>query len=114
MAATFDSFETFEQHAVERRPPPGRPAASPPADTVDADWAVDRQAYVDVPSGDGDGDRAVNRSSLRISGADCGPRSGAKHLGADNRAVLAAVLGLSRADVDDLLRSGVIVERPPA
>ena len=111
-ALRFDSFEAFEQTMSNgARLPIGELRSA--ADTLTADWAVDRHAYVDVPSGE-DGTVTVNRASLRIAGTDCGPRSGAKHLGADNAAVLTALLGLSRADVDDLLRNGVIVERPPA
>jgi crotonobetainyl-CoA:carnitine CoA-transferase CaiB-like acyl-CoA transferase len=84
-----------------------------PADTLEADWAVDRGAYVEVPAGPEPGDSVVvHRSALRIDGFGCGPRGGVAHLGADNRAVLAEVLGLSGAEVDALVAAGVLVERP--
>jgi crotonobetainyl-CoA:carnitine CoA-transferase CaiB-like acyl-CoA transferase len=108
-AATFDSFERFEQTMSEgARLPVGRLVDL--ADTVDADWAIDRAAFVDVASGDET--VRVHRSPLRISGADCGPRSGVKHLGADNRPVLAEVLGLSDAEIDKLSADGALVEEP--
>ena len=85
-----------------------------PADTLEADWAQDRRAYVEVASGPTPGATVVvNRSALRIEGFDCGPRSGVAHLGADNRAVLADVLDLGDDDITALETGGVLVERLP-
>jgi len=110
VAATFDEFEAFEQMLSDgARLPVGR--LVPLADTVDADWAIDRQAFLDLPSGDGSETVRVHRSPLRISGADCGPRSGAKHLGADNRSALVDVLGLDDEELERLEADGVLVER---
>jgi crotonobetainyl-CoA:carnitine CoA-transferase CaiB-like acyl-CoA transferase len=108
-ARTFTSFDEFEHTLSEgARIPVGRLLSM--ADTLQSDWAVDRDAYVDVPSGE-EGVVTVHRSALRISGVDCGPRSGVKHLGADNRAVLREVLGLSDPEVDGLQQAGVLIER---
>lgn len=108
-ARTFDSFEEFERTLSEgARVPVGELRTT--ADTLTADWAVDRRAYVEVPAGDET--MLVNRAPLRITGADCGPRGGVAHLGADNRAVLTDVLGLSDAEFGELAELGVIVERP--
>jgi crotonobetainyl-CoA:carnitine CoA-transferase CaiB-like acyl-CoA transferase len=109
-ARTFDSFDEFE-HALSEgaRLPVGRLLSM--EDTLHTDWAIDRHAYIDVPSGV-DGTVTVHRSALRISGVDCGPRSGVKHLGADNREVLRSVLGLGDADIDRLQREGVLIEEP--
>ncbi|MPY91574.1 MAG: hypothetical protein GEV08_00510 [Acidimicrobiia bacterium] len=108
-AATFTSFDAFESTMSDgARLPIGRLATM--ADTLEVDWAVDRGAYVEVPAGDG-GKVVVHRSPLRISDADCGPRGGVGHLGADNRAVLTDVLGLTPDDLDRLESAGVIVAR---
>lgn len=107
-ASTFDSFEAFERTLSEgARLPVGRLVAL--ADTVEADWAVDRQAFVELPCGTES--VVVHRSALRITGSGCGPRSGVRHLGADNSAVLGEVLGLDAAAVAVLLDGGALVER---
>jgi crotonobetainyl-CoA:carnitine CoA-transferase CaiB-like acyl-CoA transferase len=107
-ARTFTSFEAFEHTLSDgARLPVGRLVSM--ADTLDSDWAVDRDAYVEMPCGD---ETAVfNRSALRIAGSDCGPRSGARHLGADNAAVLGDLLGLGTAEIAALAERGVLVER---
>lgn len=106
-AATFTSFEVFEKTLSEgARLPIGRLVS--PADTLTSDWAVDRDAFVNIPCGTGTA--VVHRSALRISESDCGPRSGVSHLGADNAAVLADVLGLDPDAVAQLSDRGVLVE----
>ncbi|MGF1597008.1 MAG: CaiB/BaiF CoA transferase family protein [Acidimicrobiales bacterium] len=106
-AATFDDFDTFEDVLSNgARLPVGRVRSI--AETVDTDWAVDRNAFIEVPSGDAT--VLVNRGALRIGGTDVGPRHGIKHLGADNRAVLGDVLGLGAEAIDELFQRGVIVE----
>ncbi len=108
-AATFSDFDAFEATmSGGARLPVGRLLSMP--DTLTSDWAVDRDAYLTVPSGD-DGTVVVARSPLRITGADCGPRGGVRHLGADNRAVLTDVLGTTAADIDELEAAGVLVAR---
>lgn len=110
-AAEFDNFEAFETLLSEgARVPIGRLATI--GQTAESDWAVDRVAYVDVPSG---ADTVtVNRAALRISGTGCGPRSGVKHLGADNADVMATLLGLDAEQVAGLAARGVLVEKPLA
>jgi len=107
-ARTFTSFEAFEHTLSDgARLPVGRLVSM--ADTLDSDWAIDRDAYVELDCGD---ETAVfNRAALRIAGTDCGPRSGARHLGADNAAVLADLLGLGPTEVAGLADRGVLVER---
>ena len=105
-AAGFDSFDTFEQLLSDgARIPIGRMVSM--ADTLHADWAIDRDAYVEVACGAAT--VVVNRSALRISDSDCGPRSGVEHLGAHNAAVLADVLHLAPAAIDALIADGVLV-----
>ncbi len=107
-AATFDSFDAFEQALSEgARLPVGRIVST--EDTLTSDWAIDRDAYVTVPSGMES--VVVNRSALRFDGFDCGPRSGVSHLGADNASVLHDVLGLELDEVRALIDRGVMVER---
>ncbi len=109
-AATFDSFDGFEDTLSNgARLPVGRLVST--ADTLHSDWAQDRQAYIDLPSGDET--VTVPRSPLRISDSDCGPRSGIKHLGADNASVLNDILGLGSAEVERLLAAGVLVTALP-
>lgn len=106
-AKTFDSFEAFEHTLSEgARLPVGRLLSM--ADTLHADWAEDRDAYVEVACGDETA--TFNRSALRIEGTDCGPRCGAKHVGADSAAVLAEVLGLHAEQIAALLAAGVVIE----
>ena len=108
-AATFDSFDEFEHTLSEgARLPVGRLLSM--ADTLDTDWAEDRDAYVEVPCGTETA--IVNRAALRIAGTDCGPRSGARHLGADNAAIFGELLGLSADAVAGLTARGVLVESP--
>ncbi|MDH3678639.1 MAG: CoA transferase [Acidimicrobiia bacterium] len=105
-AASFDSFEAFEDMLSDgARLPVGRVLSI--ADTVRSDWATDRGAYVEVPSGAES--VLVNRSALRISGTDTGPRGGVKALGADNRTVLDDLLDLGPVEIEALVRSGALV-----
>jgi CoA:oxalate CoA-transferase len=109
-AATFDSFEEFEELLSNgARLPVGRVLTT--ADTVTSDWAVDRDAYLEVPSGEGT--VTLNRSALRITGTDCGPRSGVKKQGADNLAVLSQLLGLAVDEIHRLTEAEVLVGTPP-
>ncbi|MEL7157346.1 MAG: CaiB/BaiF CoA-transferase family protein [Actinomycetota bacterium] len=108
-AAGFTSFEAFERTLSEgARLPVGRVTSI--ADTLTADWAEDRGAYVTIPCGDGEA--IVNRSALRIAGTDCGPRSGVRPLGGDNAEVLRQVLGRTEADIESLRRDGILAEGP--
>lgn len=109
-AATFDSFDGFEATLSAARLPVGRVLSVD--ETVNSDWAQDRGAYVEVPSGIET--VTVNRSALRIEGTDCGPRGGVKQLGADNRAVVAEVLGLGTEQIDELIAEGALVDRDTA
>jgi crotonobetainyl-CoA:carnitine CoA-transferase CaiB-like acyl-CoA transferase len=107
-AATFPTFESFEHTLSEgARLPVGRLVSL--ADTRHADWAEDRGAYVEIPCGDDS--VVVNRSALRITGSDCGPRSGIRHLGADNATVLSDVLGLDADTINRLVEAGALVEQ---
>jgi crotonobetainyl-CoA:carnitine CoA-transferase CaiB-like acyl-CoA transferase len=109
-AATFDSFDTFEELLSDgARLPIGRVLTT--VDTLVSDWAVDRDAFVEVPSGDAT--VTLNRSALRMSDADCGPRSGVKGQGADNMAVLGQILGLSDDEIHRLTEAQVLVGTPP-
>ncbi len=109
-AKTFDSFDAFEDLLSNgARVPVGRLLST--ADTLEADWAIDRDAYVEVPSGDGT--VTVNRAALRIEGTDCGPRSGVTWIGGHNAEVLADLLGLEPGQIDRLTADGVLVSKPP-
>ncbi|MCP4221785.1 MAG: CoA transferase [Actinomycetia bacterium] len=105
-AASFTSFDVFEDTLDGARLPVGRVLSV--ADTVNTDWAEDRGAYVEIPSGDET--VLVNRSALRITDSDCGPRSGVKHLGADNDSIIADVLRLDSDRVSRLKAEGVLVD----
>ena len=107
-AATFPDAESFERCLSDgARLPVG--VVRTMQETVISGWAVDRQAYVSVPSGDGE--VLINRSALRIEGAGCGPRGGAKFLGADNAEVFGALLGLGPARLAELTELGVLAQR---
>ena len=107
-AATFDSFDAFEDLLSNgARMPVGRIVST--ADTLKSDWAQDRDAYVEVSCGDDT--VTVNRAALRIAGTDCGPRSGLKHLGADNDAVLRDVLDLDDGELHRLHAAGALIDR---
>jgi crotonobetainyl-CoA:carnitine CoA-transferase CaiB-like acyl-CoA transferase len=107
-AATFPSFEAFESTLSNGARLPVGQLRSMVEAIESSDWSVDRRAFVEVPSGT-DGTVRVHRSALRISGSDCGPRGGVKELGADNRAVLAEVLGFEDAAIEQLVADGVVV-----
>ncbi len=111
-AATFDDFDTFEATMSEgARIPVGRIAST--ADTVSTDWAEDRDAYVEASSDNGEISEpvVVNRAALRISGSDCGPRSGVRHAGADNDEVFGQLLGVEPDELRRLREAGVLVEK---
>ena len=107
-AATFPDAESFERCLSEgARLPVG--VVRTISDTLGSGWAVDREAYVTVPSGDAE--ILVNRAALRIDGTGCGPRGGAKHLGADNADVFGTLLGLGPTRLAELTDQGVLAHR---
>jgi crotonobetainyl-CoA:carnitine CoA-transferase CaiB-like acyl-CoA transferase len=108
LAATYPDFESFERTLSEGvRLPSGR--IIPLAEVPDADWAVARGAFVDVPSGDGGETVKINRGSLRFSNASAGARGGGRTLGADNRGALRELLALEDRELDRLEGEGILV-----
>jgi crotonobetainyl-CoA:carnitine CoA-transferase CaiB-like acyl-CoA transferase len=107
-AMEFDSVEAFEAALDASRIPLGQ--VKPLGSVVDEAWAVARQAFVEV---DVNGELVrIPRSPFRFSGTAAGPVGGARCQGADNRAVLQSLLGLSDAELDALERAGVLVSKP--
>ena len=69
---------------------------------------MQRQAFVSI---DVNGtDRVVPRSPVRFSSGRTGPQSGVTLRGGDNATVLSAVLGLTQAEIEDLTRTGVLLQ----
>jgi crotonobetainyl-CoA:carnitine CoA-transferase CaiB-like acyl-CoA transferase len=110
VAAGYPDFQSFEHTMSEgARIPLGR--VTPLSEVPKADWAIARNAFVEVPSGEEGEHALVNRGALRMSNAEFGARGGGRFLGADNHAVLKALLGLDEAELARLGAEGVLVER---
>ena len=103
-ASEFANVREFEQALEKSRTPLGTVKAL--KETVNEDWAIARQAFVDV---DVHGQQVtVPRSPMRFSSASTGPSRGATRRGEENRDVLRAVLGLDDAALDALEAEGVL------
>jgi crotonobetainyl-CoA:carnitine CoA-transferase CaiB-like acyl-CoA transferase len=103
-ASEFSNVQEFEQALERSRTPLG--TVKPLKDTADEDWAIARQAFVDV---DVHGQRVtIPRSPMRFSSASTGPSRGTTRRGEENRQVLQAVLGLDDKALDELEAQGVL------
>jgi len=109
-AATFTSFDDFERAVGVGKLAAG--AMQRLADAPDTDWALDRDAFVDV--GDDTEPLRLPRSPFRFSGADAGTAGRPAWQGQHNRDVLRGLLGMPDAEIDALERDGVLVARPVA
>jgi len=107
-AATFTSFDDFERAVGVGKLAAG--AMQRLADAPDTDWALDRDAFVDV--GDDTEPLRLPRSPFRFSGADAGTAGRPAWQGQHNREVLRELLGMPDAEIDRLERDGVLVARP--
>lgn len=76
------------------------------------DWAREREAIVEVPDRSG-GTIKVPNSPWRFSAAAADVTGEPRFRGEDNRAVLAELLDLSEAELDDLEARGVLSARLP-
>ncbi|HEV3227794.1 MAG TPA: CaiB/BaiF CoA-transferase family protein [Acidimicrobiales bacterium] len=109
-AATFSDFEEFEAALGKARLAVGE--MRPLSDVGTAAWAHERGALVDVGIEGGDPLR-LPRSPFRFSDAEVGTHGRPAWQGAHNREVLRELLGLAEADIEELERDGVLVERRP-
>jgi len=108
-ASTFSRFDDFEAALGKARLAVGE--MRPLRDVGTAEWAIEREALVDV--GDEDGGRLrLPRSPFRFSDATAGTSGRPAWQGQHNREVLREVLGLSDDALDRLERDGVLVQRP--
>jgi len=104
-ALEFDDVASLEAALDSIRVPVGVVRAL--ADTVNADWALARNAFMDVDSKDGP--IKVPTSPLRVTDHYVGPRSGAYALGDDNRAMLKERLGMTESEIDVLEKENVLI-----
>lgn len=103
-AQEYGSVDAFEVALEAARTPIGRVQSL--GEAAKADWARDREAFVDVPV---EGERvSIPRSPFRFSDAVSGPTAGVARRGADNRAVLRELLGLDEPELDALEAAGVL------
>ena len=104
-AQEYNTVEAFEAALDVARIPLG--TVKSVAQVIEEDWVAEREAVVEV---DVNGTpRVIPRSPTRFSGSQTGPRSGARLRGADNRAVLGEMLGLSEEALDVLEGEGVLL-----
>ena len=101
----FEDVGSLEAALDSIRVPVG--VVRPLADTVNADWALARNAFMDVDSEEGP--IKVPTSPLRISNHYVGPRGGAYALGCDNRVMLKERLGLNDDEIDALEKDNVLL-----
>lgn len=107
-AAAYESMADFEAALDSARIPLGK--VKPLADVAREDWAIAREAFVEV---DANGEAvSIPRSPFRFSGSDAGPTGGSRLQGADNREALKALLQLSDAALDALEAAGVLISKP--
>jgi len=104
-ALEFEDVQSLESALDSIKVPVG--VVRPLADTVHADWALARNAFIDVDSQDGP--IKVPTSPLRISNHYVGPRGGAYVLGNDNRAMLKERLGMTESEIDVLEKEKVLI-----
>lgn len=108
LAADYSDFESLERALSEgARIPVGRIVTL--AEVVEADWAVARDSFVEVPSGESGETVTINRGALRFSNASYGARGGSGSLGSNNREILREILGYSDIEIDRLEQEGVLV-----
>jgi crotonobetainyl-CoA:carnitine CoA-transferase CaiB-like acyl-CoA transferase len=82
------------------------------AEVCATEWAVEREATVDVPNR-GDGTFRIPNAPWRFAGSDVRAGGVPKYRGEDNRAVLSELLGLDAAALDQLEAQGVLTSRVP-
>ncbi len=104
-AMEFDDVESLERALDKIRVPVG--VVRTLAETADADWAIARNAFKDIPSGDGS--IKVPLSPLRISNHYVGPRTGVSLQGENNRSILKERLGMNDDELDLLEKENVLV-----
>lgn len=104
-AMEFDDVESLERALDKIRVPVG--VVRTLAETTDADWAIARNAFKDIPSGDGS--IKVPLSPLRISNHYVGPRTGVSLQGENNRSILKERLGMNDDELDLLEKENVLV-----
>lgn len=104
-ASEFENIEALEAAVEKIRLPVG--VVRSIAESVDADWAISRGAFMDVDVESGTA--KIPTSPLRIKDTFVGPRSGVFRLGADNRTVLKERLGLSEEELDLLESEKVLI-----
>lgn len=103
-AAEYADVNAFEQALDSARIPLG--TVKKLADAAREDWAVHRQALVDI---DVNGtQRPIPRAPARFSKAAVGPRRGSYLRGADNRSLLQSLLGLDDEAITELQDKGVL------
>ena len=104
-AQEYNTVAAFEAALDTARIPLG--TVKSVAQVIEEQWVTERQAVIEV---DINGEpKIIPRSPARFSGAETGPRSGARLRGADNRQVLGDMLGLSEEELDVLEREGVLL-----
>ena len=104
-AMEFDDVESFESALDKIKVPVG--VVRSLADTANTDWAIARNAFMDIESGDCT--IKVPVSPLRISNHYVGPRTGVSPQGENNRSVLMEHLGLNDEELDGLEAERVLV-----
>lgn len=104
-AMEFDDVETLERALDKIRVPVG--VVRSLADTVRADWAIARNAFKDIKSGDAF--IKVPHSPLRISNHYVGPRTGVSRQGENNRSILMERLGMDDDELDVLEKENVLI-----
>jgi len=107
-AAEYESMADFEAALDTARIPLGK--VKPLADVAREDWAIARDAFVEV---DANGEAvSIPRSPFRFSRSEAAPTGGSRLQGADNREALKALLQLSDAALDALEAAGVLISKP--
>ena len=79
---------------------------------ADSDWARERGSITTVEDGRG-GELRVPAPPWRFSDASTGSDRRPRYRGEDNRAVLAEILGLDAATIEDYEHRGILSSRPP-
>ena len=109
-ASTFSDFSEFERALGQAQLAVGE--MRPLADAGAAQWAEERDAFVDVGDDEHGGSLRLPRSPFRFSAATAGTTGRPAWQGEHNREVLRTVLDLDDDEIDRLEHDGVLVERP--
>ena len=78
------------------------------SEVPNSEWAREREAFIEVSSGEKGETVLMNRGSLRFSNASFGPQNGGKKLGADNHTIMKEIIHATDEEIAGWDRQGLL------